>query len=147
MVENLFPADTMVRYYRVKAAFKDAADVSFQAVVQDGYEKLAEVLLLKVQNADTDEVLYEGLTDKMEQPVQSKLIAEGKSTQELCYKITVSLGTDVGNEYQKQRLLADFQWWMTRETEPEATPEPDHVDSDDVSGEDSVRGCQTPVGA
>lgn len=136
-VENLFPGDTVTRYYRVKADFKDAADVSFQVVIRDGYDKLAEVLWFKVQNADTDEVLYEGLIDKMAQPVQSTLTAEGKSSQELCYKITVSLGTDVGNEFQKQRLLADFQWWMTQETEPEATTKPDHVDSDDVSREDS----------
>jgi hypothetical protein len=44
---------------------------------------------------------------------------DGTATGGLYYKITVSMDTSVGNEYQNQYLRADFRWWIREREEGE----------------------------
>lgn len=136
-VEDMYPGDKLVQKYRVEVVFTDTATVSFQAVVRSGYEKLSEVLELTVKRTDTEEVLYEGLLRDMPE-VDQVLTANGKSRQEICYEITAGLDTSVGNVYQKQKLVADFNWCMTVNQDSQEKEEGSQETEDDSQQGDLV---------
>jgi len=121
---NLFPGDSVTRYYRVKVSYTGTITVFFQAKPDAGDEKLSEVLKIRVRLMNTDEILYEGSIGGM--PVEENELSTNKKavTDELQYEITVSLGTEAGNEYQEKKLTADFIWWAEgSEAPPEDTTE------------------------
>lgn len=108
---NLFPGDSETRYYRLKVSYTGTITVFFQAKPNEGDEKLGAVLKAKVRLLNTDEVLYEGSIAEMPE-LESELTTDKKAqTDELCYEITVSLGTEVGNEFQNKTLTAALNWW------------------------------------
>lgn len=109
---NLFPGDAETKYYRVEVSYKDEIVVRFRADIRAGYEKLAEVLKVRVRLPDGDEVLYDGLMRDMPESLNRTLRTDEGTRSELYYEITAYLDTDVGNEYMDQSLLADFRWWV-----------------------------------
>ena len=111
-VGNMFPGDSEVKYYRVQVSYHDKVTVHFGVDVRNGYEKLAEVMNVKVKLLSTGETLYEGLMKYMPQSVTHKLTSPDSTTDELYYEITAFLDTSVGNEYQNKDLIADFNWWV-----------------------------------
>ena len=115
-VPNMFPGDSVERYYAVQVCYRETVTVHFRATVRPGYEKLAEVLMAKVELLNTGETLYDGLMRDMPAQTHRLTTAQTVDTQELFYRITVYLGTHVGNDYQNKALIADFDWWV-EETE------------------------------
>lgn len=117
---NIFPGDSITQNYRLRISYTGTIAVCFQVAAEGVDENLSEVLEVKVQLADTEELLYEGTLEDM--PVLSReLSTDSKSqTEELTYKITVGLSTSVGNEYQDKKLTVGFSWWAEGEqyTEP-----------------------------
>lgn len=111
-VGNMFPGDSEVKYYRVQVSYHDKVTVHFGADVRSGYEKLAEIMKVRVKLLTTGETLYEGLMKDMPQSVTHKLTSPDSTTDELYYEITAFLDTSVGNEYQNKDLIADFNWWV-----------------------------------
>lgn len=111
-VINMFPGDVETKYYNVKVSYKDTVNVKYRADVRDGYEKLAEVLMCKITLLSSDEVLYEGLMRDMPESLDHVLTSEENTEEELRYEIIAYLDTSVGNEYQRQQLVADFYWWL-----------------------------------
>lgn len=111
-VGNMFPGDSETKYYCVQVSYHDKVTVHFGADVRKGYEKLAEVMKVEIKLLDTNEVLYDGLMRDMPESVTYKLTSYESTTDELYYKINAYLDTSVGNEYQNQDLIADFNWWV-----------------------------------
>lgn len=111
-VVNMFPGDSETKYYRVRVSYHDAVTVHFKADIQSGYEKLAEVLKVKVKLLSSNEVMYDGLMKDMPDSVTHRLTSVSSTTDELYYEIIAYLDTSVGNEYQNQDLIADFNWWV-----------------------------------
>lgn len=111
-VDNMFPGDSETKYYRVQVSYHDKVTVHFGADVRKDYEKLAKVMKVEIKLLDTNEVLYNGLMRDMPESVTYKLTSYESTTAELYYQITASLDTSVGNEYQNQDLIADFNWWV-----------------------------------
>lgn len=111
-IDNMFPGDNDTKYYGVQVSYHDAVTVHFGADVRMGYEKLAEVMKVKVKLLNNDEVMYDGLMKDMPDSVTHKLTSAESTTDELYYEITAYLDTSVGNEYQNQDLVADFNWWV-----------------------------------
>lgn len=111
-VGNMFPGDVITKYYRVNVSYHDKITVHYKAAVRSGYEKLAEVLKVRVKLLTTGETLYDGLMGEMPRSVTHKLSAAQSTTDELYYEITAYLDTSVGNAYQNKNLIADFQWWV-----------------------------------
>ena len=141
---NLFPGDSETRYYRVKVSYTGTVTVFFQAKSDEDGEKLGEVLMMKVRMVETDEVLYEGSIAEM--PIlEHNLTTDSKAqTDEICYEITISLGTEVGNEYQNKRMNADLIWWAegseeetAESTEGEISDSTEDETSDSDGGETS----------
>ena len=111
-VENMFPGDSETKYFRVRVSYHDKITVHYKATVRLGYEKLAEVLKVRVNLLSTGETMYDGLMRDMPESLTHKLASQKSTTDELYYEITAYLDTSVGNEYQNNDLIADFKWWV-----------------------------------
>ena len=121
-VTNMFPGDRETKYYCVKVSYKGDIIVRYHADIRPGYEKLAEVLNVKIRLPETDETLYDGLMRDMPKSLNHALYTNEKTQSELYYEITAYLDTSVGNEYQDKELIADFRWWV-EETENLDSPQ------------------------
>ncbi len=108
---NMLPGDSETRAYYVSVSCKGSVTVHFHADIDEGYEKLAEVLKCKITLRGGEE-LYDGLMRDMPESIDHVLTHSGKATSELIYDITVYLDTSVGNEYMAKELYADFRWWV-----------------------------------
>ena len=111
-VGNMFPGDSETKYFRVQVSYHDKITVHYKATVRPGYEKLAEVLKVRVNLLSTGEMLYDGLMRDMPESLTHKLASKKSITDELYYEITAYLDTSVGNDYQNKDLIADFKWWV-----------------------------------
>lgn len=111
-VGNMFPGDAETKFYCVQVSYHDKVTVHYRATVRPGYEKLAEVLKIRVNLLTTGETLYDGLMAGMPESVTHSLASPDSTTDELYYEITAYLDTSVGNEYQNKDLIADFSWWV-----------------------------------
>ena len=111
-VENMFPGDSETKYFRVRVSYHDKITVHYKATVRPGYEKLAEVLKVRVNLLSTGETMYDGLMRDMPESLTHKLASKKSATDELYYEITAYLDTSVGNDYQNKDLIADFKWWV-----------------------------------
>ena len=111
-VGNIFPGDSETKYYRVQVSYHDAVTVHYHAAVRPGYEKLAEVMRVRVKLLTTGETMYDGLMRDMPESLTHKLASKKSITDELYYEITAYLDTSVGNDYQNKELIADFKWWV-----------------------------------
>lgn len=111
-VGNMFPGDSETKYFRVRVSYHDKITVHYKATVRPGYEKLAEVLKVRVRLLTTGEMLYDGLMRDMPESLTHKLASKKSATDELYYEITAYLDTSVGNDYQNKDLIADFKWWV-----------------------------------
>lgn len=112
MVTNMFPGDSITKYFCVQVSYQNIVNVHFGTEVQKGYEKLAEVMNIRIKLLDTNEVLYDGKVGDMPKSVFHQLKSVDEVTDELYYSITVYLDTSVGNSYQNKKLVMDFQWWV-----------------------------------
>lgn len=139
---NMFPGDSQTQFYRVIVAFENLATVHFGVEVEEGYEKLGEVLQLRVVllESEREEILYEGSINDLVSSLEHTLAPNsGEKTEELCYEIEAYLETDVTNEYQGKILLADFSWWIE-----ETSDSPENDNSGDSSGsEESGNSSET----
>lgn len=111
-VGNMFPGDTETKYFRVRATYHDSIIVHYKATVRPGYEKMAEVLKVRIKLLTTGETMYDGLIKNMPESVMHQLTSKKSVTDELHYEVTAYLDTSVGNEYQNKDLIADFKWWV-----------------------------------
>ena len=111
-VGNMFPGDSETKYFRVRVSYHDKITVHCKATNRPGYEKLAEVLKVRVKLLSTGEMLYDGLMRDMPESLTHKLASKKSTTDELYYEITAYLDTSVGNDYQNKDLIADFKWWV-----------------------------------
>ena len=111
-VGNMFPGDSETKYFRVRVSYHDKITVHYKATARPGYEKLAEVLKIRVDLLSTGKTMYDGLMRDMPESLTHKLASEKSTTDELYYEITAYLDTSVGNDYQNKDLIADFKWWV-----------------------------------
>ena len=111
-VGNMFHGDAEIKYFCVRVSYHDKITVHYKATVRPGYEKLAEVLKVRIKLLSTGEMLYDGLMRDMPESLTHKLASKKSTTDELYYEITAYLDTSVGNDYQNKDLIADFKWWV-----------------------------------
>ncbi len=121
-VGNMFPGDSETKYFRVQVSYKNKVTVHYKATVREGYEKLAEVMMIRIKMLGTGETLYNGLMRDMPESITYELTSAESTTDELYYEITAYLDTSVGNEYQNKDLIADFSWWAEETVNLEPTP-------------------------
>lgn len=123
-VGNMFPGDAETKYYRVQVSYRDTVTVHYHADIRPGYDKLAEVLKVKITLLSDNQTLYDGLMRDMPKSLTHRLTTAGSATDELYYEVTAYLDTGVGNEYQNKDLIADFRWWVEGEDTDRLEPSP-----------------------
>lgn len=111
-VSNMFPGDSFVNRYAVHVSHLGDVVLRLRAEIHPGYDKLSEVLHVKVALPDSGEVLYNGLLRDMTESVNVSLDTAEKTTSETYYEITAYLDTSVGDEYANKELVADLIWWV-----------------------------------
>lgn len=111
-VSNMFPGDRETKYFRVRVSYHGKISVHYNAAVRPGYEKLAEVLKLRVKLLSTGETVYDGAIADMPESITYEMASAKSTVGELYYEITAYLDTSVGNDYQNKDLIADFKWWV-----------------------------------
>lgn len=107
---NMLPGDADTQYFRVKVFYHKKATVHFHATIRPGYEKLAEVLKVRVKLLTTGAEMYDGLMRDMPANLTYQLPSPSAPDNELYYEITAYLDTSVGNDYQDKNLIADYEW-------------------------------------
>jgi len=145
VVNNLFPGDVISQDYKVKVCHKGTVQLHFQTAVRPGYEQLGKVLKLRVEVEG--EVLYDGLMTEMPKTITYSVVPDKRRTviSEVDYLLTTYLDTDVGNEYQNQDLIADFQWWVLVKEQSEggySGEEGDHGDGGAPSDEEQIKNLE-----
>ncbi len=121
-VTNMFPGDAETKYYCIQVSYKGDIVVRCHADIRIGYEKLAEVLKVKIRLLDDNttlndslagnEILYDGLMRDMPKSLNHSLYTNTSTRSELYYEITAYLDTGVGNDYMDKELVGDFRWWV-----------------------------------
>lgn len=138
---NLFPGDLVTNTYRVKVKLQDTVVVRFCVDIDEGYEKLAEVLKCRIVLKNTDKTLYDGLMKDAPKAMDHTVAKSEGSEEDLLYEIGVYLDTSVGNEYQGQKLAADFVWWVEDAEVPETeAPETETPETEAPEGENPDTG-------
>ncbi len=119
---NMFPGDSETKYYGVEISYRNEVTVRFTIDIDEGCEKMAEVLKCKIVLLTTGEELYDGLMRDVPESLNHTISSEKATTDELYYGITAYLDTSVGNEYQGVSLTADFRWWVDEVENLEPAP-------------------------
>lgn len=109
---GMLPGDIESKFYRVQVSYRGKVTVHYHADIRDGYEKLAEVLKVRIRLLSTDETLYDGLMRDMPKSLTHTLTSQKETTDELYYQIDAYLDTSVGDPYQNKQLIADHRWWV-----------------------------------
>lgn len=118
-VSNMLPGDSITKYYEVELKQTDNVVLCFRADIVNSTNSLENALDIKVENRDTSKVVCNGkLADVAGQTYEEEILKENNEDEKQMYKITVSMDTSVGNEYQKSSLTMNFEWALrTVETE------------------------------
>ncbi len=131
-VTNMFPGDAETKDFTVKVAHKEPVTLYYHADIRPGSEKLAEVMMVRIELPEKGVTLYDGLMRDMPSALEYPLAAGEK---EVIYRITAYLDTSVGNDYQYKSLTADFRWWYAEEpaaTGPESPDSPSTGDDSNI---------------
>ena len=116
-VANMFPGDSVTKYFCIKTTYKNTVTVRYHADIRQGGEKSAEVLKCRIKLLSTGEVLYDGIIRDMPKSLNHTLpYIQTSDDSELYYEITAYLDTSVGNDYANKSLTADFRWWVEEES-------------------------------
>lgn len=68
-VGNMFPGDSATHYFRVQVSYSGSVTVRYHADILTGYEKLAEVLKVRIKMLNDNTILYDGLMRDMPESV------------------------------------------------------------------------------
>lgn len=121
-VSNLFPGDSITKYFSVKASHSGEAELFFRADITEQTKSLADVLQIRVTRLETGKVLYNGSFAEIDGKEFSEILPASSGNETIAsYRIDVSLDTSVGNEYQAAMLKADLTWHITGELESPKT--------------------------
>lgn len=114
---NLFPGDSVTKYFCVKAYHDADVTLFFRADITDETKSLGNVLHIKVTHMETGKVLCDAPFAAINGKEFSELLKQNAQDETTAYyQVDVSLDTSVGNDYQAARLQADFSWYVKDES-------------------------------
>ncbi len=115
---GMLPGDSITKYYEVELKQEGDKYLEFQADIAQSTNHLENALSLKVENRETQFLLCDGrLSDIAGQAFQEKITDETNQEERQIYKITVSMDTSAGNEYQNSSLTLNFKWILRSPSE------------------------------
>ena len=115
-VQNLFPGDSVTKYFCLKVYHDANISLFFKADVIEQTKSLGDALHIKVTRLGTGKVLCDAPFSKISgQEFTEALLQNALGETTAYYQIDVSLDTSAGNEYQAAMLKADFAWYIKEE--------------------------------
>lgn len=115
-VRNLFPGDSITKYFCVKAYHDTDITLFFQAKVTEQTKSLGDVLHIKVTQIENGTVLCDAaFSEVKDKEFSAALKANPGHETTAFYQVEVSLASSVGNDYQAAWLKADFDWFVKEE--------------------------------
>lgn len=129
---NMLPGDTAEKEFTVNVSHRGKVTLYFSAGPDDAAAPLAGGLQLTVTCNNTQ--LYSGIFADV--PAVLPVDVPGTAadtTDAMTYRVTVSLPTSAGNEYQNLTMTADLNWWVD-ELAPAPGTDPAASDSTATSG-------------
>ena len=129
---NMLPGDTAEKEFTVNVSHRGKVTLYFSAGPDDAAAPLAGGLQLTVTCNNTQ--LYSGTFADV--PAVLPVDVPGTAadtTDAMTYRVTVSLPTSAGNEYQNLTMTADLNWWVD-ELAPAPGTDPAASDSTATSG-------------
>ncbi len=121
--ENMFPGDSVTKYYCLKVYHKEDISVYFSVSDIQQTKELSKTLQIKVTKLDTHSpqlLCSTSFADAASNSYEIRLSANSKQETLLYYRIDVTLPTSAGNECQGASLRAAFQWYAERPSDETA---------------------------
>lgn len=101
--------------YRIKVNYNSNMILKYKMTIRDdeNFKKLSEIFKVKVEFIKDGEkkLLYEGLLKDMNF-LEVELITDKEEIIECLFFITVYLGSEFGEEYDNEKMMADMSWWI-----------------------------------
>ncbi len=111
--QNMFPGDTVTKYYCLKVYHGAALPVYFHVTDIQDTKSLGDILNIRVTQLDSEapQVLCDKSFSEIEgEAFPSVFLASPAGETIVYYRIDISLPTAAGNEYQGASLTATFRW-------------------------------------
>ena len=105
-IYNMFPGDGFTKGYAVSIHHIGPIDVNFSVDVLDGYEKLANALMVRMTYNGS--VIHTGKLIDFD--YTARINSSTETTDILDYQVEVYLPTSVTEEYANLECFADFLW-------------------------------------
>ena len=105
-IHNMFPGDGFTKGYAVSIHHIGPIDVNFSVDVLDGYEKLANALMVRMTYNGS--VIHTGKLIDFD--YTARINSSTETTDILDYQVEVYLPTSVTEEYANLDCVADFLW-------------------------------------
>ncbi len=126
--QNMFPGDTVTKFYCLKVYHKADVTVYFNATDIVDTKSLGNILNIKVtkfnEDGSDEQVVCNNSFSNIKDNTYNTVFSVNASQETIAYyKIEVSLPTSAGNEYQGASLSAKFNWYAEN---PDPTP-PTHT--------------------
>ncbi len=113
-VSNMFPGDSVTKYFAIKVNHTSEVTLMFGAEVTKQTRSLSRALCIKVTQLNTGKVIYDGALSNADSEGYGVTFAQSETGETLAYyKIEAYLPSSTGNEYQNASLSASFKWFVT----------------------------------
>ncbi len=114
--KDLLPGDSVSNSYEIVYYLDGRTPVLFRAIVDTDSTGIADVLTITVEDTDSGEVICSGrLGEIAGRDFSDTVEGSGDSRKTVTYKITLTLDTSAGNEYQSAELALRFRWSLEKE--------------------------------
>ncbi len=121
-LSGMLPGDSTTKYYEVNLKHEKSVILCFRAYIANSTNKLENALNIKVENRDNNALMCEGkLKDVAGKVFEEPFLDESTKDTKLTYRITISMDTSAGNEYQNSTISLTFEWFLQNVEEEESS--------------------------
>ncbi len=114
--KNILPGDSVTNSYEISYYLEDQTSVLFRTIVDTDSTGIADVLTITVEDTGSGEIICTGrLGEIAERDFSDMIEVGGDNRKTVTYKITLTLDTSAGNEYQNSELALRFRWSLEKE--------------------------------
>lgn len=108
-IRNLLPGQKETKQFNIQVSYRDQLSLCCDTAVRSD-NKLADVMCVSIRIPSTNQELYNGSIKEMP-CLTYDLRSSSKTTEEICYEVSLYLDPSADNTYQDMEFEADFRWW------------------------------------
>lgn len=116
--ENVLPGDSESKEYKITFRLEKDTAVAFRAFIDRDEGNLSNVLNLLVEDTSSGKIVCQGkLSDIVDRDFSNIVTYDQNDEKTVTYKITVTMDSAAGNEYQNAELAMRFRWSLEKESD------------------------------